>query len=97
MIPGEFTYYAPTTLHEAVALLGEHGDGAKLLAGGQSLIPAMCFRLAVPETLIDINGIQDLDYVRVVADPLVRNSRHGGRQEGFWERHGLQCGFCTLV
>lgn len=64
MIPGEFDYYSPTTLQEAVALLQKHGDDAKILAGGQSLIPAMRFRLALPEVLIDINGITDLEYIR---------------------------------
>ncbi len=63
MIPGQFDYHAPTSLDEAVALLGQHG-GAKILAGGQSLIPAMRFRLALPEVLIDINGLADLDYIR---------------------------------
>jgi len=64
MIPGEFDYYSPSTLQEAIALLQRHGDDAKLLAGGQSLIPAMRFRLALPEVLIDINNIADLEYVR---------------------------------
>ncbi|HLA42522.1 MAG TPA: xanthine dehydrogenase family protein subunit M [Aggregatilineales bacterium] len=64
MIPGEFTYFAPTSISEAVQLLDQHGYGAKILAGGQSLIPAMRFRLAVPETIIDINGISDLSYIR---------------------------------
>lgn len=64
MIPGEFDYYAPASLSEAVALLQEHGDDAKLLAGGQSLIPAMRFRLAMPFVLIDLNGVEGLEYVR---------------------------------
>jgi carbon-monoxide dehydrogenase medium subunit len=64
MIPGEFDYYSPSTLQEAVALLQEHGYEAKVLAGGQSLIPAMRFRLSLPEVLIDINGIEGLAYVR---------------------------------
>lgn len=63
MIPGSFDYHAPATVAEAVALLGRH-PGAKLLAGGHSLIPAMRFRLAQPETLIDLNRIPGLDYVR---------------------------------
>lgn len=63
MIPGSFDYHSPTTLEEAVALLGEHGENAKILAGGQSLIPAMRFRLAMPETLIDINRLTGLDAV----------------------------------
>lgn len=64
MIPGEFNYFSPSTVQEAVALLDEHGYDAKILAGGQSLIPAMRFRLALPEVLIDINGIGGLDYLR---------------------------------
>jgi carbon-monoxide dehydrogenase medium subunit len=64
MIPGEFNYYSPTSLQEAISLLREHGDEAKLLAGGQSLIPAMRFRLAMPEVLIDLNSIDGLEYVR---------------------------------
>ncbi|MCB0029335.1 MAG: xanthine dehydrogenase family protein subunit M [Anaerolineales bacterium] len=64
MIPGEFEYHAPATLQEAIALLQQHGDDAKILAGGHSLIPAMRFRLAMPEVLIDINNIAGLEYVR---------------------------------
>ncbi len=64
MIPGEFDYYAPSSLDEAISLLTEHGDDAKILAGGQSLIPAMRYRLALPEVLIDINGLTDLEYIR---------------------------------
>lgn len=64
MIPGEFDYYAPGTVQEAITLLRQYGDGAKVLAGGQSLIPAMRFRLALPEVLVDINGIAGLEYLR---------------------------------
>lgn len=64
MIPGQFEYFAPTTLSEAIKLLDEHSFEAKILAGGQSLIPAMRFRLAAPEILIDINGLSDLSYIR---------------------------------
>jgi carbon-monoxide dehydrogenase medium subunit len=64
MIPGEFDYYSPSTGQEALSLLAEHGDEAKLLAGGQSLIPAMRFRLALPAVLIDLNNIDGLGYVR---------------------------------
>ncbi|MFQ5746981.1 MAG: FAD binding domain-containing protein [Gemmatimonadota bacterium] len=64
MKPAPFEYHAPDTLEQAVALLGEYGFGAKLLAGGQSLIPTMNFRLAQPAVLIDLNGIEDLAYVR---------------------------------
>jgi carbon-monoxide dehydrogenase medium subunit len=64
MIPGAFDYLAPRSVEEAVALLAEHGDDAKILAGGQSLIPAMRFRLASPAILIDINNLTGLEYVR---------------------------------
>ncbi len=64
MIPGAFDYLAPQSVEETVALLAEHGDDAKILAGGQSLIPAMRFRLASPTLLIDINKLTDLEYVR---------------------------------
>jgi len=64
MIPGEFDYYSPGTLAEALSLLRQHGSDAKLLAGGQSLIPAMRFRLSMPAVLIDLNGIEGLEYVR---------------------------------
>jgi carbon-monoxide dehydrogenase medium subunit len=64
MIPGAFDYLAPQSVEETVALLAEHGDDAKILAGGQSLIPAMRFRLASPAILIDINKLTDLERVR---------------------------------
>jgi carbon-monoxide dehydrogenase medium subunit len=61
MYPASFEYFAPTTLDEALALLEEHGDEAKVLAGGQSLIPLMKLRFASPTAVIDINGISELD------------------------------------
>jgi aerobic carbon-monoxide dehydrogenase medium subunit len=60
MYPASFEYFAPTTLDEALALLEEHGDEAKILAGGQSLIPLMKLRFAAPSAIIDINGISEL-------------------------------------
>ena len=63
MKPAPFDYYRPRTLDEALALLAEHGD-AKPLAGGQSLIPAMNFRLAMPAVLIDLNALDELAYIR---------------------------------
>lgn len=60
MIPEAFEYLAPKSLDEAISLLEEHGDDAKILAGGHSLIPMMKLRLASPEVLIDINGIDGL-------------------------------------
>lgn len=63
MIPAPFDYVAPTTLNEAVGLLAQHQDDAKILAGGHSLIPAMKLRLAQPAMLIDIGRIKDLAYI----------------------------------
>jgi carbon-monoxide dehydrogenase medium subunit len=63
VIPGAFDYHSPSTLDEALSLLAQHAGEAKILAGGQSLIPAMRFRLAMPPILIDINRLGDLRYV----------------------------------
>src|SRR5438876_54701 len=64
MKPARFDYFAPGTVDEALALLAEHGDQAKPLAGGQSLIPAMNFRLARPQVLVDLNLVAALSYIR---------------------------------
>src|SRR5881409_3891128 len=64
MKPARFDYFAPATLDEALALLAEHGADAKPLAGGQSIIPAMNFRLARPAALVDLNHIAELAYIR---------------------------------
>jgi len=71
MIPAPFDYHAPKTLDEAIALLGRLGDTAKILAGGQSLIPAMRFRLASPDVLVDLGRIRDLAFVEERGDQLV--------------------------
>jgi carbon-monoxide dehydrogenase medium subunit len=61
MKPASFRYYAPKTIEEALALLAEHApDDGRVLAGGQSLVPTMAFRLARPHHLVDINGIEAL-------------------------------------
>ncbi len=64
MIPAQFDYLTPATIDEAVGLLAQHSDDAKVLAGGHSLIPAMKLRLANPQVLIDIGRIKDLAYIR---------------------------------
>lgn len=64
MIPEAFEYSAPSTLEEAFSLLQQHGDDAKILAGGHSLIPMMKLRFASPTHLIDINNIPGLSYVK---------------------------------
>jgi carbon-monoxide dehydrogenase medium subunit len=64
MKPAPFEYKVPRSLDEALTLLRDHGDEAKLLAGGQSLVPAMNFRVIQPSVLIDLNCIPELDYIR---------------------------------
>lgn len=68
MIPSPFDYVRVSSVDEALAALAEHGEDAKLLAGGHSLLPIMKLRLAIPTVLIDISGITDLNYVRVDGD-----------------------------
>ena len=64
MKPAPFEYYAPETIEEALFLLHNYGGEAKLLAGGQSLVPAMNFRVVQPSVLIDLNRITELDNIR---------------------------------
>jgi CO/xanthine dehydrogenase FAD-binding subunit len=61
MKPGPFSYVAPDSVEEVLAVLGEHGDEAKVIAGGQSLMPLLAMRLARPAHLVDLNGIASLD------------------------------------
>lgn len=71
MIPAPFDYQAPATLEEAVSLLANDPDGAKVLAGGHSLIPAMKLRLAQPQLLVDIARIKSLAYIREEGDQIL--------------------------
>jgi carbon-monoxide dehydrogenase medium subunit len=64
MYPAQFDYKRPATVDEAIALLTQHGDDAKVLAGGHSLIPAMKLRLARPKVVVDIGRIANLSYIR---------------------------------
>ena len=68
MIPAPFDYKRAGSAEEAIALVGEHGDDAKFLAGGHSLLPLMKLRLAQPAVLVDIARISDLSYVREEGD-----------------------------
>ena len=79
MKPAPFEYYAPTSTEEALSLLAKHGYDAKVLAGGQSLIPTMNFRLAQPSILIDLNNISDLFFIRP--------DENGGVRLGAMTRH----------
>jgi len=71
MKPAPFVYHRPSSVSEMLALLEEHGDDAKVLAGGQSLVAAMNFRLARPSMLIDANQLAELSAVKVDGDHLV--------------------------
>ena len=79
MKPPPFEYYAPTTVEEALSHLAEHGYDAKPLAGGQSLIPMMNFRIAQPSVLVDLNNISELSYIRP--------DENGGVLVGAMSRH----------
>ncbi len=63
MKPAPFSYLAPQSLPEAVNMMREHASDARVLAGGQSLVPMMNFRLARPAVLVDLNRISDLSYI----------------------------------
>jgi aerobic carbon-monoxide dehydrogenase medium subunit len=70
MIAADFNYEAPATLAEAIALLQQYGDEAKILSGGHSLIPMMKLRFASPEHIIDINNIPGLSHITIEGDTL---------------------------
>ena len=71
MIPAQFDYVAPASVEEALAVLAQHGDDAKVIAGGQSLLPVMRMRLNAPEVVVDIGRIQSLRGIRDEGDSLV--------------------------
>jgi len=68
MIPAPFGYVRPSSVEETLAALAEHGDEAKLLAGGHSLLPLMKLRLATPSVLVDVGRVAELDHIRVEGD-----------------------------
>jgi len=70
MIPESFDYQRASTVSEAISLLQQHGEDAKIVAGGHSLVPTMKLRLATPGTLIDIGGISELKYINDKGDHL---------------------------
>ena len=71
MIPAQFDYLAPASVEEALAALAEHGDDAKVIAGGQSLLPVLRMRLNAPEMVIDLGKIDALRGVRDDGDAIV--------------------------
>ena len=68
MIPAAFDYVRAGSAAEAISLIGQHGDEAKFLAGGHSLLPLMKLRLAAPSVLVDIGRVSDLSYIRDAGD-----------------------------
>jgi aerobic carbon-monoxide dehydrogenase medium subunit len=99
--PAAFEYLAPRSVEEAVALLAERGEDAKVIAGGQSLVPMMAFRLATPAALVDLNGVSELDHARVDRDTLVlgATARHRAVQElsGLRERCAIVAEAVELI
>src|SRR6185503_7546794 len=79
MKPAPFAYVAPRSLAEALALMARHGDEGKALAGGQSLLPVLNFRLAQPAVLVDLNGVHELE--------LLADDGDGGLRMGAMTRH----------
>ena len=71
MYPAPFEYFRPATIDEAIALLQTHGEDAKILAGGHSLIPAMKLRLAQPRYIVDIGRIRGMNHIRETAGRIV--------------------------
>jgi carbon-monoxide dehydrogenase medium subunit len=71
VIPARFDYLAPTSVEDALSALAEHGDDAKIMAGGQSLLPVLRMRLNAPEVVIDLGRIESLRGVREEGDTLV--------------------------
>ena len=68
MKPAPFEYHVPNSIEQALDLMNQHADDAKILAGGQSLVPAMNFRIAQPSMLIDLNRVTELSYIREDGD-----------------------------
>ncbi|HEY0235750.1 MAG TPA: xanthine dehydrogenase family protein subunit M [Afipia sp.] len=68
MKPAHFDYACPTSLAEAISLLATHGDDAKVISGGQSLMPVLAFRMAAPKLLVDLRAIRDLDRIEIGPD-----------------------------
>jgi carbon-monoxide dehydrogenase medium subunit len=97
MIPASFDYIRATSVDEALGALAEHGDEAKVLAGGHSLLPLMKLRLATPAVLVDVGAIADLSYVRDAGDHLAVGAltRHHDVEHSELLRE--QCGLLSHV
>ena len=92
MIPAQFDYLAPTSVEDALAALAEHGDDAKIIAGGQSLLPVLRMRLNAPETVIDLGKIESLRGIRDDGDAIVvgaMTTHHDVRVSDLVKEHAL--------
>ncbi len=92
MIPAQFDYVAPASVEEALAALSEHGDDAKLIAGGQSLLPVLRMRLNAPEVVIDLGRIDSLRGVRDDGDAIVigaLTTHHAVMNDALVREHAL--------
>src|SRR6187399_3602244 len=92
MIPAAFDYLAPTSVEDALAALAEHGDDAKIIAGGQSLLPVLRMRLNAPEVVIDLGRISSLRGIRDDGDALVigaMTTHHDVRDDSLVKEHAL--------
>jgi len=92
VIPAPFEYTRADSADAAVAALGEHGDEAKLLAGGMSLLPLMKLRLATPAVLVDVGRLRDLSYIRDAGDQLAIGALTRHRDLETSELLGTECG-----
>jgi carbon-monoxide dehydrogenase medium subunit len=97
VIPAPFEYVRAASVDEALAALAEHGDEAKLLAGGMSLLPLMKLRLARPSVLVDVGRLRDLSYVRDAGDHLAIGALTRHRDLETSELLGRQCGVLQAV
>ena len=97
MIPAAFDYLRAESAEEALAALAEHGDDAKLLAGGMSLLPLMKLRLATPAVLVDVGRLTDLSYIRDGGDDLAIGALTRHRDLETSELLGGQCGVLRAV
>ncbi len=92
MIPAKFDYVAPTSVEDALAALSQHGDDAKIIAGGQSLLPVLRMRLNAPEMVIDLGRIESLHGVRDDGDSIVigaMTTHHEVRDSDLVRQHAL--------
>ena len=97
MIPAAFDYVRAGSVDEAVAALGEHGDDAKLLAGGMSLLPLMKLRLATPTVLVDVGRLRELSYVRDGGDHIAIGALTRHRDLETSDLLAEQCGVLRAV